>query len=429
MKALVAGSGGREHAIAWALAKSPQVSQVVCVPGNGGTAGEPKCVNVPARDGEDFDGAVCRIARRESCDFAVIGPEDPLARGLADRLRGEGIPVAGPGKDAARLESSKDFAKSFMARHGVASARSRTFLSASEARSYVETLAPPVVIKADGLAAGKGVVVAPDKETALGALTRFMEEGALGDAGRKILVEDFLSGPEYSVLAAVSVSRQKNTASILPFLPARDHKRLLTGNRGPNTGGMGAVCPVPDVTEAALEEFHRAILQPTLGGLVAEGIDYEGFIFFGVILTGGGSKLLEYNARLGDPETQAVLPLMESDFASLCLALIGGGLGDFKLSWKKGAVCAPVAVSGGYPGAYKTGFPIDLGDVPGGAKIFVSGARQQDGGLVTAGGRVLAASAWGREPEEARELAYRTLRGVRFKDLYFRTDIGTAPRV
>jgi phosphoribosylamine--glycine ligase len=440
MKVLVVGGGGREHAICWALAKSPRVSQVLCVPGNGGTASEAKVRNIRPFQGESLEDAALRVAARERCAFALIGPEDPLAKGLADRLRDEGIPAIGPGAKAAMLESSKDFAKRFMAKHGIACAASETFSDAELALKYITAKqgrgadARPIVVKADGLAAGKGVVVAPNAMKAHEAVIHFMHDGALGDAGKKIVIEEFLEGEEYSVLAAVYAKRGAAKICVKPFIAARDHKRLRSKNDGPNTGGMGAIAPVPDVTESVLEEFGRVIVNPTLKGLVADNIDYQGFLFFGVMLTKDGSKLLEYNARLGDPETQAVLPLFDGDFAELCLAITGGNLFDYPLSWKKGAVCAPIMVSEGYPGSYKTGF--DIAGIDGaekieGVKIFFSGAEADENSgsgterrLVTSGGRVLTVAAYHEDAEEARKNAYRALGEISFNGAFFRTDIG-----
>jgi phosphoribosylamine--glycine ligase len=430
-KILVAGAGGREHALCWALAKSALVDEVLCTPGNGGTAAEKKVKNIPPRPGEGIEEAALRIAHNEQCDFAVIGPEDPLAHGLADSLRAVGIPAVGPGKEGAALEASKDFAKRFMAKHGVACAKSETFDCAREARQFIQTLkgdAKPIVVKADGLAAGKGVVVAPNVDEALNAVRLFMEEGQLGSAGKKIVIEEFLEGVEYSVLAAVSVTKDADKRPcIKPFVSARDHKRLETGNKGPNTGGMGAIAPADGVTDSVLEEFDSAILRPTLNGLIAENIEYQGFIFFGVMLTASGSKLLEYNVRLGDPETQAVLPLFAGDFAELCLSIIEGKLASYDLAWKSGAVCAPVLVSGGYPASYKTGFPITLGGSElEGVKIFVSGARNADNSLVTSGGRVLTVAAHNADAQSARLNAYNAIRQISFNGMYYRADIGGA---
>ena len=413
MKGIVAGSGGREHAIAYTLAKSNLIEEVICVPGNGGTAFEAKCRNINPSERADtktlpFVDAFVTIAQAEKTDFAVIGPEDPLADGIADALWNAGIPTVGPKTKGAELEASKDAAKAFMNKYGVACAQSKTFTDKAAALAYVEQKGAPIVIKADGLAAGKGVVVAKTQEEAIQAVHDLMEDGKVGDAGKKLVIEEYLQGVEISVLAAVSVTKESaanGKATIVPFLPARDHKRLLDGALGPNTGGMGAVCPLSDVSAETMAQFEKNVLQPTLKGLIAEGIDYRGFIFFGLMLTKDGPKALEYNVRLGDPETQAVLPLMQSDFAALCQAITNGTLSDFALEWKKGFQVAPVAVSGGYPGAYKKGLPILIGKTSveqTGAKIFIAGAVVDRRGktpntLVTSGGRVLACSAHGDE--------------------------------
>ena len=440
MKTVVVGSGGREHAIAWALARSERVSEVLCVPGNGGTAVEPKCrnIDIPVSDFLAITNA-CRAELSSAEDFVVIGPEDPLAAGLSDRLAAAGFRVVGPRQKPAALEASKDAAKRFMSKYGVACAESETFSNADDASAALKTGSGPVVVKADGLAAGKGVVVAADRATAEKAVREFMIEGSLGGAGHRVVLEEYLEGDEISVLAAVSVTPETASAgraSIRPFVSARDHKRLRDGATGPNTGGMGAIAPVPGLDEATLARFRTDILEPTLRGLVAEGYDYRGFIFFGLMLTTSGPKLLEYNVRLGDPETQAVLPLMDFDFAGMCEAIMDGTLADFPLAWQAGFCCAPVAVSGGYPGEYRKGIPlaIDRDLVAGsGAKVFVAGAKVdrrapkggKDGaGLVTAGGRVLAASARGDSIEEARERAYRALAACSFEGMFYRRDIG-----
>lgn len=434
---MVIGSGGREHAISWALAKSPKVTEIICVPGNGGTATEKKCRNVNPSEC-DYLSNVCKeefyttIAKQENCDMVVVGPEDPLAEGVADRLWNAGFPVVGPKSKAAALEASKDTAKNFMQKHGVACAQSRTFYNVQEAKDYILKHGSPIVIKADGLAAGKGVVVAATEKEALSAVEEFMTKKTLGNAGNKLVIEEYLQGTEISILAAVSVTPEAvstGKACIVPFLPARDHKRLLDGAKGPNTGGMGAVAPLPDVTSQQLDEFEKTILQPTLNGMIEEKMDYRGFIFFGLMLTKEGPKLLEYNVRLGDPETQAVLPLMDFDFADLCKAITNENLSAFNFAWKPGFVCAPVVVSGGYPLKYKKGIPLSLPEHTNpNVKIFIAGAhidRRNTGiGLVTNGGRVLATSAYGDTPENARELAYSTMEKIFFDDMFFRKDIG-----
>jgi len=440
MKVIVAGSGGREHAISYTLAKSSQVTEVLCVPGNGGTATETKCRNINPKENSateslSFNEAVVKIAQDEKVDFAVIGPEDPLAEGIADALWNAGIPTVGPKSQGAALEASKDLTKQFMSKHGVACAGSATFTDAKSALAYIDEKGAPIVIKADGLAAGKGVVVAKTIEEAKAAVHDLMEDGKVGDAGKKLVIEEYLQGVEISVLAAVSVTAESaasGKATILPFLPARDHKRLLDGAKGPNTGGMGAVCPLSDVTEETMALFNQRILQPTLKGMIEEKMDYRGFIFFGLMLTKDGPKCLEYNVRLGDPETQAVLPMMDFDFADLCKAIIDGTLADFPLKWKKGVTVAPVAVSGGYPGSYKKGIPITFDEdkiKAAGSKIFIAGAvsdrrSSAKSAMVTSGGRVLACSTYGDTFDEAWKKAYEALEGVHFEGMQYRKDIG-----
>lgn len=422
MKVIVIGSGGREHAIAWRLAQSPKVNEIICVPGNGGTAIEKKCRN--------SDGDAVKIALEEKVDFAVIGPEDPLAEGLADKLWENNIPAVGPKSKGAALEASKDLSKVFMKKYGVACADSETFTNKEEALAYVRQKGAPIVIKADGLAAGKGVVVAKSLEEAENAVIDLMN-GQVGDAGKKLVIEEYLQGVEISVLAAVSVTEEtaaNKKACIKAFLPARDHKRLLDGAKGPNTGGMGAVCPLSDVTEETMSLFQKNILEPTLKGLIAEKIDYRGFIFFGLMITKDGPKALEYNVRLGDPETQAVLPMMDFDFSDLCKAIIEGTLQDFDMKWKDGFQVAPVAVSGGYPLKYPKGMEIKLNSdnlEKSGTKVFIAGAKKDEQGkLVTSGGRVLVCSAHGNTFEEAWQKAYNSLKEISFEGMFYRNDIG-----
>jgi phosphoribosylamine--glycine ligase len=457
MIALVAGSGGREHAIAWKLSREENIEKVFVAPGNGGTAGEPKCENVPlpedAAGGETMRFLV-DFARREKANLTIIGPEAPLADGIVDLFREEGLPVIGPDRNAARLETSKDYAKSFMKRYGVRTGRYRSFTGYESALHYARqhfkaadvpaknTPAPilPLVIKADGLAAGKGVVIASAPEEADGALSSFMTKGSLGEAGKTVLLEEYIDGREVSVLAAVSVSPGKRGV-ILPFLSARDHKRRFDGGKGPNTGGMGAIAPVPDFSPELERDFTARILAPTLKGMEQEGMDYRGFIFFGLMIKDGRCFLLEYNARLGDPETQAVLPLMESSLGDLCLAALENRLDSFRPVWKDGAVCAPVAVAGkvpgfdGYPGAYRKGDPITVDReklAKTGAVLFAAGAASAPDAsaeagaarLVTSGGRVLAVSAWGADAGAARRLAYEGLSAVSFEGMACRADIG-----
>jgi phosphoribosylamine--glycine ligase len=451
MKIFVIGSGGREHALAWKFARSEKVERVFVAPGNGGTAAEAKCENVTlAADPACADGQeeLKQFALREKIDMTVIGPELPLAEGISDVFREAGLAVIGPGKKAARLEASKIYSKSFMATYGVRCAKSANFTDPENARAFAVDhfggvaihynsnathnngdAAAPLVIKADGLAAGKGVIIAQNLAEAEAALTSLMRDKSLGDAGSSVLLEEFIAGTEVSVLAAVSVSGNKGY--ILPFIPARDHKRRFEGAQGPNTGGMGAIAPVPDFSPAAQDDFTRSILKPTLREMQAEGLDYRGFIFFGLMVHNDRCFLLEYNVRLGDPETQAVLPLMDFDLADLCAAMLTGN--EFPLTWKPGAICAPVAVAAGYPGPYRKGDAVTVDAAAlekNGAKVFISGAVRSganaapDSMLRTSGGRVLTVSAFGANADEAYSNAYKGMEAIRFEGMGFRKDIG-----
>jgi phosphoribosylamine--glycine ligase len=438
---MVIGSGGREHALAWKLAQGEGVRRVFVAPGNGGTAREDKCENlgIPGGDpsGPEGRGFLLDFARREGIDLVVVGPEAPLAEGIVDEFRAGGIPVLGPDRRAARLESSKVYSKEFMQKYGVRTAGSAVSSEPAGARRYAAGYFSggrergPLVIKADGLASGKGVVIAASLPEAEAALGSFMEEKALGEAGARVVLEEFLPGKEVSILAAVSAGGGAGRGIIRPFLSARDHKRRYEGARGPNTGGMGAVAPAPDFSAAAEEDFRAAILEPTLRGMEAEGMDYRGFIFFGLMVHRDRCSLLEYNARLGDPETQAVLPLFQGDFAAFCRSILEGKLADFPLRWRGGAVSAPVAVAAGYPGPCRRGDRIRTDREKlekTGAKIFFAGARIQgpgeEPGLYTGGGRVFAASAWGEDPAAARERAYAAMGALGFAGMDYRKDIG-----
>ena len=441
-KVIVVGSGGREHTIAWKLSKSPLVEEVICVPGNAGMANENKCRSIALSQSyiEKGKNPYVEIAKHEGCTFAVIGPEDPLADGIADDFWAAGIPCVGPKKAGAQLEASKDLAKEFMAKYGVACPASKTFTNEKDAHDYTDRHGAPVVIKADGLAAGKGVTVAATVNEAHEAITDIMTSGRVGNAGKKIVIEDYLEGVEISILAAVSVTEENTKAGksiIVPFLPARDHKRLCDGAKGPNTGGMGAITPLDDVTPQIMEQFNKTILEPTLKGLEAEKFDYRGFIFFGVMITKEGPKLLEYNVRLGDPETQVVLPMMDFDLFEMCKAIVDGSLKDFDAKWKKGYAVAPVAVSGGYPSAYRKGIKITIDSradrIPD-SKIFIAGAiedrrssaenNSDEHPMITSGGRVLASCAIAPTFSEAWKNAYDLMSTIKFDGMFYRKDIG-----
>jgi len=435
MKILVVGSGGREHALAWKFAQSPKVVKVFVAPGNGGTAFEAKCENLAMKeDPSSIEGReyLKRFALGAKIDITVIGPELPLANGIVDTFRGAGLAVIGPEKQAAQLEASKIYSKAFMAKYGIRAAAGSSFTDSEKALDFAahhfkSPTSSPIVIKADGLAAGKGVVIAHNLPDTRETLVAFMQQKKLGDAGSSVLLEEFIKGKEVSVLAAVSVCG--GNGYILPFISARDHKRRFEGAQGPNTGGMGAVAPAHDFSQQAQADFIRSILEPTLNGIKGEGFDYRGFIFFGVMIHNEHCYLLEYNVRLGDPETQAVLPLMDFDLVDLCEAIIAGG--EFHLTWKHGAVCAPVAVAKGYPGPYRKGDPVFIDSCAmgkTGAKVFISGAVKAAGGasapFLTSGGRVLTVSAFGHNADDAYDRAYKGLNAIHFEGMGFRWDIG-----
>lgn len=407
MKIAVIGRGGREHALAWKLAQDAGAENVFCLPGNGGTAN-----NRPIAE-HDFAG-IRSFCESEGIDLVVVGPEAPLARGLVDLLAGAKIRVFGPTRAAARLESSKTWAKQFMQRHGIATAAGAFFESVRAATEHVRTQRGGLVVKYSGLAAGKGVFVCPDPAEAPAAL---QEIGRRHGPNAPIVVEELLEGPEVSIMGVVSGT------SIQLFPASRDHKRLLDGDRGPNTGGMGAYAPVPDVDAAQLDEIRRTIIEPTLQGLAAEGIAYRGFLYFGLMLTAAGPKLLEYNARLGDPETEVLLPALAGPLLPTLLASFDGTLDRHPFAIKPGAVVDVVLAAGGYPGDVRTGVPISGHDQVD-ALVFHSGTEIRHGALAVAGGRVLNVVAHGADLAAARQKAYAACAQIRFDGMQFRTDIG-----
>ena len=407
MKIAVIGRGGREHALAWKLAQDAGAENVFCLPGNGGTAN-----NRPIAE-HDFAG-IRSFCESEGIDLVVVGPEAPLARGLVDLLSGAKYRVFGPTRAAARLESSKTWAKQFMQRHGIATAAGAFFESVRAAAEYVRTQRGGLVVKYSGLAAGKGVFVCPDPAEAPAAL---QEIGRRHGPNAPIVVEELLEGPEVSIMGVVFGT------SIQLFTPSRDHKRLLDGDRGPNTGGMGAYTPVPDVDAARLNEIRRTIIEPTLKGLSEEGIAYRGFLYFGLMLTAAGPKLLEYNARLGDPETEVLLPALDGPLLPTLLASFDGTLDRHPFSFKPGAVVDVVLAAGGYPGEVRAGVPIagaDATDV----LVFHAGTEIRSGALTVAGGRVLNVVAHGADLADARQKAYAACGQIHFDGMQYRTDIG-----
>lgn len=419
MRALVVGNGGREHAIAWKLAQSERVHEIYCVPGNGGTAREKKCRNV-AMGVNDFEG-IERLALVNNASLIVIGPEVPLAAGITDYLHDKGLTVFGPTQAGAQIESSKAWAKSLMNEAAIPTARADAFTDADAAKAYVRQQGAPIVIKADGLAAGKGVTVAPTVDDAFHAIDEAFS-GRFGTAGDRLVIEEYLSGQEVSVLAVT------DGLVIRPLIPAQDHKPIGEGDTGANTGGMGAYAPTPIMSDTLLKRVQTEILEPAIAALRNRGIDYRGVLYAGLIITPEGDpKVIEFNCRFGDPETQAVLPLLDTPLDQLLLACTQQKLADFPpLEWKLGSAACVVMVSGGYPDAYQKGYPIvgideaELRD----AVVFHAGTRIKDQQLVTDGGRVLGVTAQGDTIETAIAQAYRAVECIQFEEMYYRRDIG-----
>ncbi|HEU5245888.1 MAG TPA: phosphoribosylamine--glycine ligase [Candidatus Udaeobacter sp.] len=416
MKILVIGSGGREHALAWKLRQSPRAERIFCAPGNAGTSEIAENVAISASD----LGGLVRFAKENRIDLAVVGPDDPLAAGVVDLFAAEKLRAFGPTKSAARIEASKIFAKELMRAQEIPTAEARTFSDSSEALRYCERLKFPIVIKADGLALGKGVIIASDAATARSAIDEMMNQGRFGDAGRRIVIEDFLRGTECSLHALV------NGTSYRLLESARDHKRALDGDQGPNTGGMGAFSPANNWNDKLQSQFETEIMQPLLRGLMQERITFRGLLYPGLIITSDGARVLEFNCRFGDPETQALLPRMTSDLLPLLGATIDGNVSKCAIEWDRRAAVTVVLASGGYPGKYETGKAISglddaakLEDV----QIFHAGTKRANGEVTTAGGRVLAVTALGSTLEAARARAYQAAARIHFENCHYRRDI------
>lgn len=418
MKLLIVGGGGREHAIAWTLAKNKKVERIYCAPGNGGMAKMEKVCCVPIRP-MDFD-KLTDFALRETIDLCVIGMDDPLVGGLADRMREAGIRTFGPGKAAARLEGSKAFAKELMETYHIPTAKSYVFTDANKAAIHVMNARMPVVLKADGPALGKGVLICRTKEEAFSGIYQIMMEKKFGAAGDRLLIEEYLTGPEVSVLAFCDGKTLRVMAA------ARDHKRIGDGNTGPNTGGMGTFSPVPEYTDEIHRQCMQEIYEPTVRALQDMGCPFCGVLFFGLMLTEEGPKLLEYNVRFGDPEAQVILPRMETDLLDVLEACVEKRLDTVHLSFLGDCAVCVVLASKGYPGEYETGFVIDgLGDAGrDGAIVYEAGTRLEDGLTRTAGGRVLGVTALAPVMEEAVRKAYQAADAIRFTGKYMRSDIG-----
>jgi phosphoribosylamine--glycine ligase len=419
VKVLLIGNGGREHALAWKLAQSPQVSGVLCAPGNAGTAGEPKCRNVAVAVTDHV--ALLELARQERVELTVVGPELPLVGGIVDLFEAAGFKCFGPRAAGAQLEGSKAFTKAFLARHRIPTAAYRTFTDFAAARDYAATRTPPIVIKADGLAAGKGVIVAPTFAEAEQALDRILRQGQFGQAGATVVIEDFLAGEEASFIAVVDGTR------VVPLASSQDHKTRDDGDRGPNTGGMGAYSPAPVVTPAVHERVMREIMLPTVRGLAADGIRYRGFLYAGLMIDSSGApRVIEFNCRLGDPETQPIVFRLRSDLVDVCMSSFDGTLGDVPLQWDPRATVGVVMASRGYPDAYEKGKVITGLDPASSAdvKVFHAGTRLADGHVVTDGGRVLCVVGAGVTVRAARDAAYDTVRRITWDGAFYRTDIG-----
>ncbi|MBR5520281.1 MAG: phosphoribosylamine--glycine ligase [Clostridia bacterium] len=415
MKILIIGGGGREHAIAQSLLKDSRVEKLWCAPGNGGIAEIAECLPIKATD---IDGVVA-FCKENNPDLVVVAPDDPLALGMVDALEAIGIRAFGPRKNAAIIEGSKAFAKDLMQKYNIPTAKYRVFDDLEAAKAYIREEGAPIVIKADGLALGKGVTVAATVEEALSAAEDALSGHAFGAAGDRVVIEECLTGPEVSVLCFT------DGKTILPMVSAQDHKRAYDNDEGPNTGGMGVVSPNKYYTEEIGVRCMREIFRPTMEAMVAEGRPFLGVLYFGLMLTPNGPKVIEYNARFGDPETQAVLPRLQTSLLTIMEAIIDGTLADVKVTWSKEATACVVAASGGYPGKYPTGFAISgLDEAAKDAIVCHAGTKRVDDKLVTSGGRVLSVTAKGHDLDAALEKAYESLKKISFEGMFFRNDIG-----
>ena len=419
MKVLVVGGGGREHAIVMKLSESPLVTELYCAPGNGGIAKYAKCFPVKATD---LDGMLA-LAKELAVDWVFVAPDDPLVLGMADLMRENGFKAFGPSKAAAIIEGSKVFSKNLMKKYGIPTAKYEVFKSADEAIAYLrEQDTYPTVVKADGLALGKGVIIAQSEEEAVDAVHAIMEDKIFGESGAQIVIEEFLTGPEVSVLAFT------DGETVEPMISSMDHKRALDGDRGKNTGGMGTVSPNPYYTKEIAEKCMREIFLPTMHAMNGENRTFRGCLYFGLMLTPNGPKVIEYNCRFGDPETQVVLPMLETDLLEIMEAVESETLGDLPIQWKKGACACVILASGGYPEKYETGKEISGLDEKGqcaGASVYHAGTKiSEDGKFLTAGGRVLGVTASAPHLKDALDAAYAAASGISFDGVHYRKDIG-----
>lgn len=415
MKVLVIGSGGREHAICHTLKKSPLVTELFCAPGNAGIAEIATLVPIKVMD---FD-AIVDYAKTNAIDLVFVAPDDPLYGGLVNALEDNGIKAFGPRKEAAIIEGSKAFSKEFMIRHNIPTAQYKTFTNYEDAKVYLENYEDfPVVLKADGLALGKGVIIAQNKEESLKALSEMMLDKVFGGAGNTVVIEEFLTGKEMTVLAFTD----GKTVKCMPA--SQDHKKAYDNDLGLNTGGMGAFAPTLVYTKEVETETIKYIIKPTIEGLKEEGRTFKGVIYFGLMLTSKGVKVIEYNARFGDPETQAILPLLETDFMKIVLAVVDGKLGDVEIKWSKKTGFCVVVASGGYPSNVVKGYPITIGNLSNRITLFHSGTAMKDGQLVTNGGRVICVTTVQQDIATARQVVYEEIDKIQFTDMRYRKDIG-----
>ncbi len=417
MKVMVIGSGGREHALVWKLKQSRKVDKIFCAPGNAGIAQIARCVNIQVERTRDL----AAFAQRNKIQLTVVGPEVPLARGIVDEFKKKKLKIFGPDKKGAQLESSKIFSKEFMRKYNIPTVSFRIFSSAGEAIGFCKSVEFPVVVKADGLAAGKGVIIVKDLKEATEAIENIMVKAVFGKAGNRILIESFIKGQELSIMALT------DGKTIIPMLPSQDHKTAYDGDKGPNTGGMGAYCPTDIATPEILKKIQEYVLEPTLKGLIKEGITYKGVIYAGLMLTADGPKVLEYNCRFGDPETQVILPLLRSDLCELMLSISNQKLESFgKLQWHKDYAACVVMASKGYPGNYQRG--VRINGLPkkeeNGCVVFHSGTSKNGDQWLTAGGRVLGVTGRNRDLKSALKNAYNMVNKIKFDGAQYRRDIG-----
>ena len=415
LKVLVIGNGAREHALVWKLSQSPKVSEIYAAPGNAGIASKATIVNIKPTDIKSLAAAV----QEKRIDLTVVGPEVPLAQGIVDIFQSRNLKIFGPSKSAARIESSKVFAKNLMYKYGIPCAKSKNFSSYKDAVDYVKKQHCPIVLKADGLAAGKGVIIANTTDEALTALSDIMERRAFGDAGNSVVVEEFLVGKEVSLLAFT------DGTAVVPMVPACDYKRVGDGDTGLNTGGMGSYSPPGFFGPEMVKKVKKTILEPVVKAMAKEGYPYRGVLYAGLMVTKDGPKVMEFNCRFGDPETQAMLPRLDTDLVDIMLAVIDGNLKKIKIHWRNDACVGVILASGGYPGQYVTGLPITgLDTVDDDVMVFHAGTKSSDGAICTDGGRVFTVTALGRNIAEARDKVYRNISRISFNGCHYRRDIG-----